>query len=329
VTARFRRILNGAPDELVPLAPDETSIIVEREMPEAVHRGLAALVADRPDVGLSLRAGEDLEMLRWYPGLRRLNGTSLRLRSLDGLRHVAGTLEWLSVGDTLRRLSLRPVEQAHGLRRLGVSGTWKDLDAIGVLTGLERLAIGSVDLEILRPLATLRRFESGLGTVRSLELLPEIGRLELVELYRLRGEHDLRPLGEVETLRYLMLESTRSVTILPSFARCPELRWVVLDEMRGITDLRPIADAPNLEVLMLIGMRQLDAESLRPLVGHPTLRAGVWGLSSDRKNIAAQDLLPLPPEPWNYPADRRRDPPNAPLPWDRPDWDGVVHPLRS
>jgi hypothetical protein len=52
-------------------------------------------------------------------------------------------------------------------------------------------------------------------------------------------------------------------------------------------------------------------------------------LSSDRKNIAAQDLLALPPEPWNYPADRRRDPPNAPLPWDRPDWDGVIHPLRS
>jgi hypothetical protein len=32
---------------------------------------------------------------------------------------------------------------------------------------------------------------------------------------------------------------------------------------------------------------QLTPESLRPLIGHPTLRSGIWGFGSFRKNIAA------------------------------------------
>jgi len=214
-------------------------------------------------------------------------------------------------------VSVRPVAETMDLRRLGINGPWKDLDTLGALTRLERLGVGSIDVAILRPLTGLRRFTSGLGTVRSLELLPEIGRLEFIELYRLRGPHDLAPLGRLAELRYLVLEATRSITSLPSFAACVDLRWVALDEMRGITDLRPIAAAPNLEVLLLVGMPQLDVEQLRPLVGHPTLRAGVWGLGSIRRNDAAQALLPLPPSG------------PEPMPWSGPDWDGVRNPFED
>ena len=48
-------------------------------------------------------------MLRWFPGLSSLAARSLRLGSLDGLRHVAGSLEELALGDTLKRLSMRAV----------------------------------------------------------------------------------------------------------------------------------------------------------------------------------------------------------------------------
>ncbi len=134
-----------------------------------------------------------------------------------------------------------------------------------------------------------------------------------MDLYRLRGPHDLAALARIPTLRYLLLASTRSITSLPSFADSPELRWVALDEMRGITDLRPIAAAPNLETLLLIGMPQLEAEDLRRLVGHPTLRAGIWGLGSMRRNAAAQDLLPLPPSGAES------------MPWNEPGWTGAPH----
>ncbi len=328
--ANARWVRHGAPDELFPLADDETWIRVFTDLPEQTHRAIARLIETRPNVELSMEAGGDLESLRWYPGLRRLAARSRRLRSLDGLRHVADSIERLSLGDTLNKPSLRPLSQLGELRRLGVSGTWKDPDTLSMLAGLERLGIGSIDLELLRPLTQLKRLESGLGTVRSMEILPEIGRLELVEMYRLRGTHDLAPLARVPTLRYLMLESTHSITALPSFADCPALRWVALDEMRGITDLRPIAAAPNLEVLLLIGMRQLDADSVRPFLDHPCLRVGIWGFGSDRRNFAAQDLVPLPPEPHGYAMARRGESePVEPSPWNEPDWDGIRHPTET
>jgi hypothetical protein len=324
---RWREIRSPEAHELdVPLQAEEEAIRVLAPLDSGGVARVAEAIAGNSDIALWLEdRREHLEVLSAFPGLRQLRLHSLNLRSLDGL-DATPDLSALVLGDTLRPVSLRPVGKLAGLRRLAINGTWKDLDSLAALTALERLALGSIDLQLLRPLVNLRRFESGLGTVRSLELLPEIGRLELVELYRLRGPHDLTPLGRIPTLRYLVLASTRSITSLPSFAECPDLRWIALDEMRGITDLRPIAAAPNLEVLLLIGMRQLTAEALRPLVGHPTLRAGIWGFGSDRRNIAAQDLLPLPPEPWNYPADRRREPPGAPLPWERPAWVGVRHP---
>ena len=87
-------------------------------------------------------------------------------------------------------------------------------------------------------------------------------------------------------------------TELPTFAGASSLTRVALDAMKGITDLSGLADAPALEELWLVEMPQLEPEALRPLVGHPTLRYGVWGLGSVRKNDAAYELLPL----------RRREP---------------------
>jgi hypothetical protein len=296
------------------LRDDETWIRVTGELPASAWKALADRIAERPDVELSIEVGEDVEMLRWFPGLRRLAARSLRLRSIAGVRYVADTLEWLSLGDTLRPCSLAPLAGWSNLRRLSINGRWTARATVSTLTGLERLGIGSTDLEHLIPLTRLRRFECGLGTIGSLERLPEVGRLELVELWRLRGEHDLEPLARIPSLRYLILASTRSITHLPSFEDAPDLRWITLDSMRGVTDLRPIAAAPNLEVLLLVGMSQLDPDDLRPLVGHPSLRAGIWGLGSDRKNRAAAALLPLAP------AD------GSPIPWSEPGWDGVADP---
>jgi hypothetical protein len=314
---RFREVRRGAPDELVPLEAAETSIWVSEVISEAAWGTIGQLLADRTDVSLRVSAGEDLEWLRFTPELRSLTAESLRLRSVEGLRLVAETLDSLTLGDTLKRVSLRPLAELQQLRQLGVNGTWNDIDTLGSLVGLERLGIGSVDVADLQPLQSLRRFTSGLGTVRSLELLPEIGALELVELYRLRGEHDLSSLARIPKLTYLVLESTRSVTSLPSFAGSPELRWVALDAMLGITDLRPVAAAPNLEVLLLVGMCKLRMEDLRPLVGHPSLRAGIWGLCSERRNRQARELLPLPPAPGEA------------TPWTEPEWTGVRHPAHT
>jgi hypothetical protein len=221
---RYRLIQWASQEELAPLRDEETWVRVGTEMPVQAWQTVAAWFADRTDLRLSIERGADLEMLRFFARVHRLDASSLRLRTLEGLRHVAGTLEQLSVGDTLTRVSLRPLEQLQGLRTLGVNGTWSDIDTVSRLTGLCDLGIGSIDLELLRPLAHLERLHSGLGTISSLELLPEIGRLALVDLRRLRGPHALGPLAQMPHLRWLVMASTGSVTALPSFRECPSLR---------------------------------------------------------------------------------------------------------
>jgi hypothetical protein len=310
---QHRLIQRATKEELAPLRDEETWVRVWTELPDEAWQTVAGWFEDRPGLRLSIERGADLEVLRFFPRVHRLDASSLRLRSLEGLRHVAGALERLSVGDAVARVSLRPLEQLQGLRTLEVNGTWSDIDSVGRLTGLRDLGIGSIDLEVLRPLAQLERLHSGLGTVSSLELLPEIGRLALVELYRLRGPHELGPLAQMPHLRWLVMASTGSITALPSFRECPSLRWVYLDTMRGLRDLRPIAEAPGLEVLALIGLSQLEPEDLRPFVGHPTLRIVHYGLGSARKNAAAQDVLPPTGDPLRGPE------------WNWPTWDGTPH----
>jgi hypothetical protein len=318
VISRERRIRFGAPDELVPLTPEERSIKVTGAIDSSVWPAVGALHAGRPEIHLLIDQGEDLEGLRWFTGLRDLTITTLRLRTLLGLRHVAGSLERLLLGDTLRNVSLAPVGDLGALRRLAINGTWKDVEpTLGRLVMLERLGLGSVDVEALLPLTQLRRFESGLATLRHLDALPAVGRLELIELWRLRGEHDLAPLARIASLRYLLLSSTRSITSLPSFAESRDLRWVALDAMRGITDLQSVADAPNLEVCLLVGMNQIQVDDLRPFVGHPTLRAAIWGLGSKKRNDAAAALLPFRPST------------GGPPPWNEPSWTGIRHPNRT
>ena len=318
-------------DELRPLEPDEVVVQLSRLPTDAQFDRLASILEARPDAGLRLNDGEggwmqDLDFLRFFPFLRHFQVDSYRyLRSLDGLRHLTD-LESLRVGSTKRPLSLKPIENFTGIRLLSVEGQHRDYEAISALTALEDLTLRSVtlpDLSVLLPLDRLRRLDIKLGGTRELGLLPRIGRLEYLELWQIRGLDDVTASANVETLQHLFLQALRQVTRLPSFARSTALRRVDLDTMKGLTDLAPLAEAPKLEILNLIAMRHAAPEILRPFVGHPTLRAGIWGFGSDRKNFAAQDLLPLPPEPYRYAIVRRGDvaTPDGP-PWDAPDWPG-------
>jgi hypothetical protein len=300
---RWREIRSAVGDEAAtPLAPDEEAVRLQTELTDDGYRRVAALLDGRPDVTLWVDdRGEDLSLLRWFPDLRQLQALSLRLRSIEGVR-ATPSLEVLTLGDTLKTVSLAPVASLGGLRGLYVNGTWRHPEVISELTALETLGIGTIDLELLLPLTRLRSFTSGLGTIHHWERLPEVGRLERLELYRLRKIGDASPIAELTALRHLSLASISAITTIPSLARCDELRRVDLEAMKGITDLRGIADARRLRYLLLVDMPQLRPEALRPFVGHPSLRAGVFGLGSLRRNDAARDLVALPPivgeNPW-------------------------------
>jgi len=156
------------------------------------------------------------------------------------------------------------------------------------------------DLALLRPFQRLRSLDLKLGGTTDLGLLPSIGQLDRLELWQIRGLTDISPIANTVTLRELFLQSLPQVRWLPDVSRMTNLQTVTLHTMKGITDLTPLAAAPTLERLSLVAMSQLSAESLRPFVGHPTLRRGLWNIGSLRKTFEAHDVRPIAPEPFGY-----------------------------
>ena len=288
-----------------PLADDETSIRVTDTLTHVQYEAIAELLLPRPDVTLWIdnQRAPDLRMLRFFPALRRLRVTNAWLKRWDDLHHVAETLEWLLMDHTLGRLSIAPVGGLTRLRVLSLEGPLRDAETIEHLDSLEDLRLRSVTMPDLAPLQPMRRLRSlyiGLGGTADLSLLADLPALEELELWRIRGMRDVSAIGAAVNLRELRLQAMRTVTALPSLRNLGQLRRASLDTMKGITDLRPVAEAPALDELLLIAMCHLEPNALRPLVGHPTLREGTWGLCSDRKNAEAWDLLPLGNPPWNY-----------------------------
>lgn len=306
-------------DQLRPFSASETAIQFTSVPSESQLRLLNAMFEQRPDVELRAHYGyhgsiPDLDFLRLLPAVRRFSIDNMwdRLSSFDGLRY-APQLESLTIGATKRPMHLGILGHLPSLKRLYVEGPHRGYEVISELVELEALTLRSVtvpDLSILLPLERLRSLELKLGGTRDLRLLPRIGRLEYIEFWLVRGLSDVGPLAEVTTLRHFMLQALKQVTSLPSFARSLELRRVDLETMKGLIDLAPLAEAPNLEILTLIDMGHTSPEILRPFVGHPTLRGGIWGFGSERKNVAADQLLPLPPHMYDDP------------PWNGPDWIG-------
>jgi internalin A len=197
----------------------------------------------------------------------------------------------------------RTAAHLRRLRVLGLHGPVRHVETLAGLDGLEALSLRSVTLPDLSLLLPMRRLESlyiGLGGTADVALLPDLPGLEELELWRIRGMRDVSPIGAAKNLRELRIQSMSAVTELPSLRELGRLRLVALDTMKGITDLRPLAEAPALEELLLIAMCQLEPSALRPLVGHPTLRRGIWGLCGHRKNAEAWDLLPLGDPPYDY-----------------------------
>lgn len=290
----------------LPLADEEDGFWVQADPGTEGYRHLGSLLAQRPDSVLSLdvHGMTDLGCLVHVPGLRRLVVTSLRLRSWEGIGHVADTLEDLGMGDTtLRPVSIAPLGALRRLRYLALSGPVRDADTIARLHGIEVLSLRSItlpNLAVLRPMRRLRSLWMGLGGTTDLAILPELSSLRSLELWRIRGMRDLRVLGSMSAVEEVTLQSMGGVTGLPSLRGAAKLRRLRLDAMKGIVDLAPVAEAPAIEELVLVAMRQLEPEALRPLVGHPTLARGIWGLGSTRKNAEAWEILPFGQVPYEY-----------------------------
>lgn len=288
-------------EQLRPLEAECRLLQIGEPMTEAEIREIAALAADHPHVELRVygqRSVTDLEFLELFPGLLRFTVEVYELESMEGLRHLRSDLDHLGLGRTRSKAhSLGILDRFDSLRSLWLEGHRKNFDTVGTLESVERLSLRSLtlsDLSVLTGLERLRSFELKLGGTTDLAALPEIGAIEYLEIWLVRGLSDLTPIAEVKSLRYLFLQALKQVHRFPSLANLSNLRRAHIETMKGIEDLTPLADAPNLEQLLLVDMKHLSPDAVRPFVGHPRLRAASVGLGSIRRNAVARNILGLP-----------------------------------
>ena len=277
----LRRFLGSAASSIdavrfAPLEPECKVIQFDQTLSPPELQKAASLVHGRPDVGLYVYgiASRDLDFLRYFEDVRRLNLQLYELEDISGLSHLGGRLEDLNFGNTRRTFSLHFLESLPSLKKLFLVGHRKDIGAVRGLHGLSSLGLSGItlpDLTVVEPLAQLREFFLFLGGTRNLLSLSRLTHLENLFMMRITKMSDLSILRELESLKTLRLDWMRNVTSLPSFASLSRLQSVELDTMKGLTDLSPIAAAPALRRLTISAMPQLDADSFRCFVGHPCL----------------------------------------------------------
>ena len=280
-----------------PLEPDCKVVQFDRPLAPAELEKAAALMRGRPGVELYVygNASRDLDFLRYFEDVRRLNLHLYELEDISGLSHLKGRLEELNFGNTRRNFSLRFLESLPSLTKLFLVGHKKDIGVVQSLHGLSSLGLSGItlpDLTVVEPLAHLRDFQLFLGGTRNILGLRRLPQLENLFMMRITKMSDLSVLQELKSLKTLRLDWMRNVTSIPSFAALSQLEKVELDTMKGLTDLSPIAAAPALRRLSISAMPQLDAESFRCFVGHPCL-AELYGYTGKKStNDAIKRMFP-------------------------------------
>lgn len=297
--------------QLRPLGPDVRSVQFGSMLTESDVQRLAEFLVGYPTVKLRVfydRRVVSLDFLRFFPQVKRVQFDLFELDSLDGLRHLSPGLTSLSIGWTRKRnLDLHILAHFEELQSLYVEGHRRNIEVIGTLKTLRRLALRSIttpSLAFVSELPRLEDFELRLGGTRDLNPLRGNTSIRYLELWLIRGFNDLSPIADMLGLQYLYLQALKQVTSLPDLSRLQYLRRVVLWGMHGIHDLTPLLSARVMDELELIDMRHLQPEDVASLKGH-RLKALIAGLGSERKNRQVEEMFRLPrPEAFQWGAVR-------------------------
>lgn len=288
---------------LRPLDPRCRRVQFNKRLTDDDFEKLAKFLSRYPKVELRAYGSydgsiNDLEFLRFFPDLKRLSVDAIyQLGDISGLRHLGPGLRSLSLGQTKRKLSLRPLERFTQLRQLYLEGQNKDIDVVAGLTSLRSLTLRSItlpDLTLFSPLTQLEALDLKLGGTNNLTGIEVFTKLRYLELWMIRGFSDLTPVTTCTSLEMLFLQALKNVTQLPDLSPMTRLQRVHLETMKGLTDLSPLLTAPALEEVAVLDAGHMQPVDAAVLTRHPGLKRASVFMGSDRKNKAIQELLPLP-----------------------------------
>jgi hypothetical protein len=296
---RFRDLDTDLPalDVWRPLHEACVMLSIQKPRDDAEMRRIAELWNGRRDVGLRLLgyAAQDLEFLRHFSGLEKLNLQVPIIRNLDGLRHVTDSLKDFTLASTTARLSLKPVAACSMLESLHIQNHTRDFEALRLLRGLRYLGIPGIslaDLSGLQPFERLQSLFLGFCKPVDLGLIGHFAELEALKIFKMNNLHDLTALKLARDLRRIELAWLPHAVSLPTFSESGRLEEIEIESMKSLGELTSVAAAPALRFLGLWDCKSLTPESFKCLVGHPTLKHLNFGVGRLKDNKAIAAMFP-------------------------------------
>ena len=144
--------------QLRPLDPRCEVVQLSSPLTEVDFVKLSRFLEAYPDVPLRIYGHygimTDLSFLRHFSFLKGFQADPRLLTDLGGLE-LPDNLEFLGLGQTKGRLSLKPIARFKNLKDLFLEGHTKDVSAVSQLTELVYLNLRSVTLPDLTPLLCL------------------------------------------------------------------------------------------------------------------------------------------------------------------------------
>ncbi|GIF66432.1 hypothetical protein Ais01nite_44670 [Asanoa ishikariensis] len=279
---------------------------------------LAEWLKANPDVtlrayGTSGSPLENLDFLRWFPGLTRLSIDLPGLTDLRPLEQVAESLTYLNLDYTAARVDLThiPARNLRGLRlvkhELGLGSL------LGSNQSLRSVALwnySAADRVVAHlPVRSLETLAITNGSIKETSALGELEGLRLLVLRGVRGFGKLDFLSRLEKLEWLWVESLK-FEALPSLRGHESLVRVDLDSVSTLNPdmIAAVSEAPAL-IEVVVTSAKLKPPDFEPLARHATLAAARIGLSSIRRFEEAARLLAkrAPSTYWDFAKSRALD----------------------
>jgi hypothetical protein len=240
-----------------------------------------------------IQSARGVENLARMPLLRALCVGIFDLEDLEFLRQIPECVEELTIGETRsKKLDLTALARFRLLRRLGLVGQQKNIEAIAGHPALQELVLRSITLPsvtLLRTIPNLFLLDIGLGGSRDLSGLEGMGQLRSLHLWRILGLEDIGVVSTLVGLQELQLQELSRVRNLPNLEKLVRLRRIVIDNLKNLLDISVLKGAPALCELAHYSAK-VDPESYVPLFQIGRIEHAQIGFGGTKKNARFSEI---------------------------------------
>jgi len=276
----------------------------------------------RPDITLRIwghhRLACDLSFLGKMPSVRKVSADCLfravgvefvsklerleelsigvyELESFEFLRDISPAITKLGLYLTAsQKPSIAMIGRFQRLKRLYLEGQQKGIEAVDELSSLESIVLRSIstaDIGYLKNHEKLWSVDVKLGGIKNFDALATLQNLKYLELWQIRGLHDLSFISKIPSLQNLFIQSLKQVTSLPDLRDSRNLRRIYLENLKGLTDLSSLEFAPNLTEFCYALAGNQKPENLLPVLRNKNVKKVSCGFGSHSRNKSFSEQI--------------------------------------